>query len=123
MVSIASAARAASPPLSASSIEGALARSLPLPDRLRLFLRVAETVAFAHAHGVLHRDLKPGNVMVGPFGEVLVLDWGLAKVIHENRAAAVPPGPHAGEEERQGEGAGVTSPAPSGRSLTPGWRR
>jgi serine/threonine protein kinase len=50
-------------------------------DRLRLFLRICEAVAFAHARGVLHRDLKPANVMVGPFGEVLVMDWGLAKII------------------------------------------
>jgi serine/threonine protein kinase len=48
---------------------------------LRLFERVCEAVAFAHAQGVLHRDLKPANVMVGPFGEVLVLDWGLAKEV------------------------------------------
>jgi eukaryotic-like serine/threonine-protein kinase len=52
-----------------------------VPDRLRRFLRVCDAVAFAHAHGVLHRDLKPANVMVGPFGEVLVLDWGLAKIL------------------------------------------
>lgn len=50
-------------------------------DRLRLFLRICEAVAFAHAHGVLHRDLKPANIMVGPFGEVLVMDWGLAKIL------------------------------------------
>jgi serine/threonine-protein kinase len=52
-----------------------------LPALLRLFERVCEAVAFAHAQGVLHRDLKPANVMVGPFGEVLVLDWGLAKLV------------------------------------------
>jgi predicted Ser/Thr protein kinase len=56
-------------------------------DRLRLFLRVCDAVAFAHAHGVLHRDLKPANVMVGPFGEVLVLDWGLAKILPESAGA------------------------------------
>lgn len=54
-----------------------------LADRLRIFLRVADAVAFAHAKGVLHRDLKPSNVMVGPFGEVLVMDWGLAKTLED----------------------------------------
>jgi serine/threonine protein kinase len=62
-----------------------LERHLPkvdgLPARLALFVRIAETVAFAHAAGVVHRDLKPSNVMVGSFGEVLVLDWGIAKII------------------------------------------
>lgn len=53
-------------------------------ERLRLFLRVCDAVAFAHAHGVLHRDLKPANIMVGSFGEVLVLDWGLAKLLRED---------------------------------------
>src|SRR5579863_6831993 len=52
-----------------------------IPDRLRLFLRICDAVAFAHARGVLHRDLKPANIMVGPFGEVLVMDWGLAKIL------------------------------------------
>lgn len=52
-----------------------------LSDRLRIFLRICDAVAFAHAHGVLHRDLTPTNVMVGPFGEVLVMDWGLSKLL------------------------------------------
>jgi eukaryotic-like serine/threonine-protein kinase len=50
-------------------------------DRLRIFLRMCDAVAFAHARGVLHRDLKPANVMIGSFGEVLVMDWGLAKIL------------------------------------------
>ena len=57
------------------------ARGASLPEVLRLFLRACETVAFAHANGVIHRDLKPSNIMVGAFGEVLVLDWGIARVV------------------------------------------
>lgn len=57
-------------------------------DRLRLFLRICEAVAFAHARGVLHRDLKPANIMVGPFGEVLVMDWGLAKILRSEAQLA-----------------------------------
>ena len=49
-------------------------------DLLRVFTRVCEAVAFAHANGVVHRDLKPQNVMVGEFGAVLVMDWGVAAV-------------------------------------------
>jgi serine/threonine protein kinase len=71
----------------------------PLSDRLRLFQRLCETVAFAHAHGVVHRDLKPENVMVGRFGEVLVLDWGVAKVL----ADGDPPRSSAGGAPRPGE--------------------
>jgi serine/threonine protein kinase len=47
-------------------------------DKLRVFLRICEPVAFAHSRGIVHRDLKPENVMIGAFGEVLVLDWGIA---------------------------------------------
>jgi serine/threonine-protein kinase len=49
-------------------------------ERLAVFVRVCEAVAFAHAHGVVHRDLKPENIMVAEFGEVLVLDWGIAQL-------------------------------------------
>jgi serine/threonine protein kinase len=52
-----------------------------IKDRLRKFQAVCEAVAFAHAHGVVHRDLKPQNIMIGSFGEVLVLDWGVAKLL------------------------------------------
>ncbi|MHC4598675.1 MAG: serine/threonine-protein kinase, partial [Planctomycetota bacterium] len=52
----------------------------PLSHLLQVFLKVCDAIAFAHSKGVIHRDLKPENVMVGSFGEVLVMDWGLAKV-------------------------------------------
>jgi serine/threonine protein kinase len=54
-----------------------------LKDRLRKFQAVCDAVAFAHAHDVIHRDLKPQNIMIGSFGEVLVLDWGVAKLLRK----------------------------------------
>jgi serine/threonine protein kinase len=50
-------------------------------NRLAIFEAIAQAVGYAHAHGVIHRDLKPANIMVGAFGEVQVMDWGLAKVL------------------------------------------
>ncbi len=59
-----------------------------VPERLRTFQKICDAVSFAHAHNVLHRDLKPQNIMVGPFGEVLVMDWGLAKLLDADIPAA-----------------------------------
>ena len=50
----------------------------PVPENLDILMKVSDAVAFAHNRGVIHRDLKPENVMLGDFGEVLVMDWGLA---------------------------------------------
>ena len=57
----------------------------PLGTLLTIFQKVCDGVAFAHAKGVVHRDLKPENIMIGSFGEVLVMDWGLAKNITAGR--------------------------------------
>jgi serine/threonine protein kinase/formylglycine-generating enzyme required for sulfatase activity/tetratricopeptide (TPR) repeat protein len=67
-------------------------RALELRQLLRRFIDVCNAVAYAHSKGVIHRDLKPDNVMLGEFGETLVVDWGLAKVLgskEETRAASV----------------------------------
>ena len=53
----------------------------PLPRLLDILIQVSQTIAYAHDIGVVHRDLKPANIIVGKFGEVYVLDWGLAKVM------------------------------------------
>jgi serine/threonine protein kinase len=78
---------------------------------LGVFERVTETMAFAHEAGVVHRDLKPSNVMVGKFGEVLVLDWGVAQVM----AAGAPGGTRVGTpgfmSPEQGRGEAATGTA------------
>jgi formylglycine-generating enzyme required for sulfatase activity len=74
-------------------------RTSPADDRphfLAIFEQVCQAMAYAHSKRVLHRDLKPTNVMVGAFGEVLVMDWGLAKVLTEQAPAAERPVPTPG---------------------------
>ncbi|MHC5080142.1 MAG: bifunctional serine/threonine-protein kinase/formylglycine-generating enzyme family protein [Planctomycetota bacterium] len=68
---------------------------------LRIFQDVCLAIAYAHDHGVIHRDLKPANIMVGKYGEVFVVDWGLAKV----KGAAESPAPNSDPDpDRKGDG-------------------
>ncbi|MGE3277480.1 MAG: serine/threonine-protein kinase [Vicinamibacterales bacterium] len=66
-----------------------LADGPPPGERLALVLRIADAVSFAHARGVIHCDITPANVMVGPFGEVLLMDWGLARLVADDEAGGV----------------------------------
>jgi WD40 repeat protein len=65
-------------------------------ENLDILLRVADAIAFAHARGIIHRDLKPANIMLGPFGEVLVMDWGLAMPTEDHPSRETFPDARAG---------------------------
>jgi len=76
----------AMPYIEGQSLDEVLRKTRSLEDRLALVphvLAVADAVAYAHRYRIIHRDLKPKNVMIGPFGETIVIDWGLAKDLND----------------------------------------
>jgi len=75
-----------------------VAQTASLPRLLNIVRQTCDAVAFAHARGVVHRDLKPQNIMVGSFGETLVMDWGVARMITDAADSAGTPGYSAPEQ-------------------------
>jgi WD40 repeat protein/serine/threonine protein kinase len=92
-------------------------RGLALRRLLGRFLDVCNAVAYAHSRGVLHRDLKPGNVLLGPFGETLVVDWGLAKLVSRTETGL----PSDGSTLLPGSGSAVEGTLPDTILGTPGY--
>jgi serine/threonine protein kinase len=80
---------------------------------LDIFLQVCQAVEYAHARGVIHRDLKPANIMVGDFGEVLVMDWGVAKLVGRPEPELPPPLPR-----EVSEGGSIPPGASSGSTVS-----
>jgi serine/threonine protein kinase len=93
-------------------------RELPLIERLTLFLKILEVVAYAHSKGIVHRDLKPANIIIGTYGEVWILDWGLARNVREDPLAIdLGPGP---DEEEGFTADDVVEPGSPEAALEPG---
>ncbi len=88
------------------------------PMRVQLFIGVLNALAYAHRKGFIHRDLKPANIMVGPYGEVTVMDWGLARRIDTSGDTAQAPG-SAGAPARRPARGGLAAHAGS----APWWER
>ena len=80
-------------PTAKASRRGRSTWGVEFQQLLRRFLDVCDAMEYAHSRGVIHRDLKPGNIMLGPFGETLVVDWGIAKVIGKSHTAPGGDGP------------------------------
>ena len=112
----------AMPYIEGESLDEVLRKTGSFEDRLALVphvLAVADAIAYAHRHRIIHRDLKPKNVMVGPFGETIVIDWGLAKNLSDPAEEPAPDG-HAGESDtRQGTVLGTPAYMPPEQAQGP----
>ena len=95
--------------------EAATVAQYSLVQLLTIFQKVGDAIAFAHSKNVIHRDLKPANIMVGEYGEVLVMDWGLAKRIEDR-------GPTAADRSLETENQTAPTEDRSVRSSVPGLR-
>lgn len=87
-------------------------RALALRQLLGRFIDVCQAIEYAHSRGILHRDLKPGNIMLGKYGETLVVDWGLAKPVGQTE--------HMPERSRSAVDEGVLAPAMTGAATMMG---
>ncbi len=94
-------------------------RALALPNLVRRFLDVCNTISYAHNRGIVHRDIKPANIMLGPYGETLVVDWGLAKPIGRPEEAADRPEPTLRPSSRNGVGSPTVGPVGTPRYMSP----
>jgi serine/threonine-protein kinase len=99
-----------SPVAGARAIPTHATKTVELRRLLSRFLDVCNAIAYAHSRGVLHRDIKPGNILLGPYGETLVVDWGLAKILGRDESAESEPSAEPTLRPPSASGTGETVP-------------